>query len=164
MTTHPLFSGLDAPADGGRRAREELEALCLGLRSLGERARDRRAAAYAASDPDDSEDDELWGVRAPEAIALLSLGLLLRLAGLARPADEFLTKLGGWGEECAQFANDDCGAFAYLHRVMESMVQDPLVGKSSRKRRIGNDALVSDMLKRGRVRDGSPQQTVGLEG
>jgi len=162
VTTHPFFSGLDATCAGaddrGRRARArtELEALCQVLRSLGERARDRRRAAYASrvsdveGDPDDSDDDdELWGVRAPEAVALLSLGLLLRLAGLARPGDDFLTKLGGWGEECAQMANDDCGAFAYLHRVMESLVRDPLVGNSSRKRGIGNDALVSDMLKRG---------------
>lgn len=161
VTTHPFFSGLDAPSAGdddrGRRARArtELEALCQVLRSLGERARDRRRAAYASrfsdgeGDPDDSDDDELWGVRAPEAVALLSLGLLLRLAGLARPGDDFLTKLGGWGLECAQMANDDCGAFAYLHRVMETLVRNPLVGNSPRRRGIGNDALVSDMLKRG---------------
>ncbi|KAL3822464.1 hypothetical protein ACHAXA_006892, partial [Cyclostephanos tholiformis] len=153
VANHPLLAGINAPdADGrGRRARDELEALCLKLSTLGERARDRRGAAYVARDFDSEDDDdgELWGVRAPEAIALLSLGLLLRLAGLQRPQDEFFTKLDGWGEKYAQIANDECGAFAYLYRVMESMVQDPLVGNSLKKRRIGIDALVSNMLKRG---------------
>jgi len=161
VTTHPLLAGLIVGTSASQAvARNELRVLCRKLHSLGETVRDRREAAYAlvssSSDEVNDDDDELWGIHAPEAIALLSLTLLLRLAGLARGSSDnddddnntFFTEMNSWGEECAQFANDECGAFAYLHQVMRALVQDPLTGSSIRRRNIGNNALVSDLMKR----------------
>ena len=56
------------------------------LVSAGETLRDRRRVAYksrkAAVDNEERDDDhELWGVHAPEGVALLSFGLLLQLVG-----------------------------------------------------------------------------------
>lgn len=153
VMTHPLLAGLVVGTSTSQAvARNELRVLCRKLHSLGETVRDRREAAYAlvsSSSNEVNDDDELWGIHAPEAIALLSLSLLLRLAGLADDDDNtFFNEMNSWGEECAQFANDECGAFAYLHQVMRSLVHDPLNGNSIRRRNIGNDALVSDLMKR----------------
>ncbi|KAL9184106.1 hypothetical protein ACHAXT_002192 [Thalassiosira profunda] len=182
---HPLFSGLNLAAaieDEGatsgmglslqtdnnsaspdQRAQRELEALCQKLRSLGETARDRRQAAYGAFKGDqggsNGSDDELWGVQSPESIALLSLGLLLRLAHTSNPSSEYLAKLGGWGQECTQFANDDCGAFAYLHRVMEQMVIDPL---KERRASPGDDTLVRELLTREDIELAAGEQPLAL--
>ena len=76
------------------------------MRRLGERVGERRRAAYDArkrrgagggDDDDEDEDNGLWGVRTPESVALLSTGLLLRLAHQFNPDDEFLETAGGWG-------------------------------------------------------------------
>ena len=173
---HPFFAGLGdgsdeieggggglslrlGPSDNGSRKgpRIELEALCQKVRELGETVRDRRRFAYesqmklnqhAAAAAVSDDGDELWGVQAPDAVTLLSFGLLLRLAHLSSPSNEFLSKLGGWGQECAQMANDECAAFAYLHSVMDSMVLDP-VGKNVRRRRdVGNEKMVNDLIAR----------------
>lgn len=175
VNSHPFFGGIiDAGATEQNHlvAQEELKVLWQKLHSLGNSARDRRGAAYneckrgklerdrligvsgmnldgEIDNYDDYDDDELWGVQAPEGVALLAFGLLLHLASLELPTHEFMTEVGGWGRECAQIANDECAAFAYLHRVLESAVQDPIVGNSVRKRNFGNDALVSNLLKRG---------------
>lgn len=163
-------------------AQVELEALCQKLRSLGEAVRDRRQFAYKAKTRcretdamdevgDQDDDDELWGVEAPEAITLLSFGLLLRLAHLAAPSNnEFLNKLGGWGEECSQMANDDCGAFAYLHRVLEGVVRDPLKElEGGLARRWGvtgveGEKIVQDIAGRGEIQMLAKDSTLALMG
>lgn len=167
---HPFFAGLgDADQSGGgalslrlgandgsSKIRVELEALCQKIREVGETVRDRRRFAYESqlrlnqqSVADDG--DELWGIQAPDAVTLLSFGLLLRLAHLSSPSDEFLAQLGGWGQECAQMANDECAAFAYLHSVMDSIVMNPF-GKNGRRRRdSGNEQLVDCLIKRGEL-------------
>lgn len=173
VNRHPFFGGIiDAGATDQNRmaAQEELEVLWQKLHSLGNAARDRRGAAYNECKRGKLErdrligvsgmnldgeidnyydDDELWGVQAPEGVALLAFGLLLHLASLEHPTHEFMTEVGSWGRGCARMANDECAAFAYLHRVLESAVQDPIVGNSVRKRNNGNEALVSNLLKRG---------------
>jgi len=152
-----------------KQAQKELEALCQKLRELGESVRGRRQAAYSArkqSGQQQEEDgDELWGVQAPESIALLAFGLLLKLAHDGQQQqNEFSTKIGEWGSEIAQFANDDCGAFAYLHRVLEYMVTNPLQNSGSRlngnlKTMIGNE--VENLCKRGAL-DMNDHQTSSL--
>ena len=160
VNCHPLLSGVaDANTTDRNRvaAQVELKILWQKIFSLGEAARDRRGVAYNAymqgtvlADGEiDDDDDALWGVRAPEGVILLAFGLLLRLASLEHPTDEFITEAGGWGHECTQLANDDCAAFSYLLRVLETTVQDPIIGSTVRKRDIGNDELVSNLLKRG---------------
>jgi len=165
---HPFFVGLDdetgrgalslrlGASDGSSKTRIELEALCQKIREVGETVRDRRRFAYESqmrlnqhAVADDG--DELWGIQAPDAVTLLSFGLLLRLAHISSPSDEFLAQLGGWGQECAQMANDECAAFAYLHSVMENIVLDPF-GKNGRRRRdVGNEKMVDCLIKRGEL-------------
>ena len=129
---HPLFAGLDfGDANGDGRAGSELDALCDQLRGLGEAVRARRHAAYnrrrkrrsAVGAAEEEDDEELWGIRAPEAVALLAFGLLLRLA--APSAGDVL---GDRGAEFAQVANDECGAFAYLQRVLKAASSSPASG------------------------------------
>jgi len=161
---HPFFAGLgdsdeiegDALSLRLGATRIELEALCLKLRELGETVRDRRRFAYerqlrlnqhAVAD----DGDELWGINAPDAVTLLSFGLLLRLAHLSSPSNEFLAKLGGWGQECAQMANDECAAFAYLHSVMDSIVLDPLRNDGRLRREVRSEKMVNDLIARGEL-------------
>eukprot|EP00804_Cyclotella_cryptica_P013309 CCRYP_019813-RB/>CCRYP_019813-RB protein AED:0.01 eAED:0.01 QI:366/1/1/1/1/1/3/407/2502 len=147
------------------QAHAELEVLYRKLQSLGVVLRDRRRLAYknrkqgttamvegdvAQNFEQQDEDDELWGLHAPEGVALLSFGLLLQLVRLSNNVDEdFLSKFGEWGEECAQIANDDCAAFAYLHRVFDGVVVDPLEGALTglSRRGIGGN-LIRDLAGR----------------
>ena len=167
---HPFFAGLEDSTglggsalslsvganDNGNKTRIELEALCQKLREVGETVRGRRRYAYQSQMRENQqgsvdESDELWGIQASDALTLLAFGLLLRLAYLSSPSDEFLDKLGGWGQECAQMANDECAAFAYLHSVIDRMVLDPL-GKNGRRRRdVGGEKLVDCLVSRGEL-------------
>ena len=166
LKQHPFFAGLDdaddtsggslslrlGASDGASKTRIEMEALCQKIREVGETVRDRRRFAYENQlrlnqhvVVDDG--DELWGVQAPDAVALLSFGLLLRLAHLSSPSDEFLAQLGGFGQECAQMANDECAAFAYLHSVMDTIVVNPF-GKNGRRSDAGNEKMVDCLIQR----------------
>lgn len=170
LRQHPFFADLDekdgeiegrtlslrvGTNDGCRKTQMELEALCQKVIEIGEAVRERRRFVYNNQMKTNQyvadDGDELWGIQAPDAVALLSFGLLLRLAHLASPSNEFLTKLGGWGRECAQMANDECAAFAYLHSVMESMVLDPLGQNGKQRRQVGIETMVDDLIKRGEL-------------
>lgn len=170
LRQHPFFADLDEKdgeiegrtlslrvgTNGGyRKTQIELEALCQKVIELGEAVRERRRFVYGNQTKTNQyvadDGDELWGIQAPDAVTLLSFGLLLRLAHLASPSNEFLTKLGGWGRECAQMANDECAAFAYLHSVMESMVLDPLGQNGKQRRQAGIETMVDDLIKRGEL-------------
>ncbi|KAL7485925.1 hypothetical protein ACHAW6_011512 [Cyclotella cf. meneghiniana] len=143
-----------------QQAHTEVEVLTRKLQSLGAVLRDRRRLAYKSHEQGrtaiveadltqkyEDEDDELWGVHAPEGVALLSFGLLLQLVPLSNNVEaDFFSKLGKWGQECAQMANDDCAAFAYLHRVLDGVVVDPLEGALSGLSRRGNGANLVRVL------------------
>eukprot|EP00957_Ditylum_brightwellii_P156834 11936826-Ditylum_brightwellii.AAC.1 len=76
-----------------------------------------------------NRDDTDGAVEAPEAVALLSFGLLLRLAHLSRHRSATsisIAEASQWWEnaamECVSYANDECGAFSYLHEVMMALL------------------------------------------
>ena len=106
----------------------------------------------AAVDNEERDDDhELWGVHAPEGVALLSFGLLLQLVGSGSSNsgadDEFLTELSKWGQTCTSMANDDCAVFAYLERALSGVAVNPLDGVCDRlPTRLGNQAEVGRKL------------------
>ena len=64
---------------------------------------------------DQKEDDE-ENIQAPESIAILTFGLLLELASKENSLWNDLAT------ECVSVANDNCGAFTYLHNVMEILL------------------------------------------
>lgn len=121
-----------------KTVQKELGLLYRKLLSVGEALRDRRRVAYKhhkgiSKDGDEidyhDDDDELWGVQAPEGVALLSFGLLLQMARFGDDnsgGEDFVVQLSKWGQECTRMANDDCAAFAYLERVLDGVVVDPL--------------------------------------
>ena len=102
----------------GRRAVAREDALCY---------HGHNGTTDPTDDVDDGEEEKLYGALIPESVALLSFGLLLRLAHLSRPIiDEGLESvsggsLGEWGAECARAANDDCAAFVYLLRTFREL-------------------------------------------
>ena len=148
LTGRNLGLAIQEDTDEGsmmREAQKELEWLYRKLVFAGETLRDRRRVAYKSRSRrvkerdcnDDDDDDELWGVQAPEGVALLSFGLLLQLlVGSSRndgaEENEFLTELSKWGQACTSMANDDCAAFAYLERVLNGVVVNPLEGVRDR--------------------------------
>lgn len=145
---HPFFSDIS-----GHTAKSELDALCGCMHQLGQVASERRQYAFSRHQQygsDGCADTELWGVHAPEAVAFLSMSLLMNLARTNRPEDEYFAKLGAWGQESARIANDQCGAFAYLHCTMENLVQDTLALTPMRNRG-ASEALVRDILRQGEI-------------
>jgi hypothetical protein len=133
------------------QAQKELELLYRKLIFAGEKLRDRRRVAYKSrrranadggmGNDESCDDDELWGVQAPEGVALLSFGLLLQLVRLTKEdngREDYSSELFQWGEECTRMANDDCAAFAYLECVLDGVVVNPLEGVDHRwSRRLG---------------------------
>ena len=145
---HPFFSDIS-----GQTAQSELDALCGCMHQLGQVVSERRQYAFSRHQQygsDGCADTELWGVHAPEAVAFLSMSLLMNLASTNRHGDEYFAKLGKWGQESAQIANDQCGAFAYLHCTMENLVKDAL--EITTVRNCGaSEALVRDILRQGEI-------------
>jgi len=81
-------------------------------------------------------------VEAPEAIALLTFGLILKLSHSHSQAQSSSTPASRWAAnmsikelavECVSMANDDCGAFGYLGQVMTFLLpsSSPLGDSSS---------------------------------
>lgn len=147
LTGRNLGLAIQEDTDEGstmREAQKELEWLYRKLVFAGETLRDRRRVAYKSrsrrvkeGDCNDEDDDELWGVQAPEGVALLSFGLLLQLlvgtsCNDGAEENEFITELSKWGQACTSMANDDCAAFAYLERVLNGVVVNPLEGVRDR--------------------------------
>ena len=148
LTGRDLGLSLQNDTSDANQAQKELGMLHRKLKSLGESLRDRRRVAYKSrrraqedsmEDQDYDDNDSLWGVQAPEGVALLSFGLLLQIACLSVDSnDEFSTKLSKWGRECAHMANEECAAFAYLERVLDGVVFNPLGGvRNGLSRRLG---------------------------
>ena len=145
---HPFFSDFS-----DETAKAELDALCGRMHQLGQAVSERRQYAFSRHKQYGSDgyaDTELWGVHAPEAVAFLSMSLLMNLASTNRSEDECFAKLGAWGQESARIANDQCGAFAYLHWTMENLVQDTLELTSMRNCG-ASEALVRDILCQGGI-------------
>jgi len=180
INNHPFFTnGLD-----NQQTQIELSAIHQKINELGYCVKERRNVAYNAYKKQHraaqgggggmDSDDELWGVQAPESICLLSFGLLVRLASMSQSSqstnnDDFVKKLSDWGNECSQMANDECGAFAYLHQIVEGMVCNSSGGggtSSSLERRrlrsIGNEKMASDLLKRSEFEMLNEQQNLVL--
>jgi len=180
VNNHPFFTnGLD-----NQQTQLELTAIHQKINELGNCVRERRNVAYNAYKKQHraaqegggggmDSDDELWGVQAPESICLLSFGLLVRLASMSQSSqsnnNEFVKKLSDWGNECSQMANDECGAFAYLHQIVEGMVCNSSGGGGTllslerrRLRSIGNEKMASDLLKRSEFEMLNEQQNLAL--
>jgi hypothetical protein len=123
VSTHPILLGA-VPQGHASNAEQELECLKLLLVEYAENAADRNMKHLAVAGYSNGARE--LQVEAPEALAVLSFGLLLSLAYRSMSAGANLQQeFQKTGLELAQVANDKCGAFDYLYAVMGRLVTDP---------------------------------------
>jgi hypothetical protein len=168
---HPMLSGL-LTTTSTAQAERELEALRRMVLELASKIVDRSQKQLVFGRRASARDE--LQVPAPEALALLSFGLLLCLA-----YDSILASDAGydaqayWGTfqtngiEMAQIANDKCGAFDYLLQVMDSLAADETNTNRSRDNQNDNDdddqpydwQFSSNLAKPLRLEDGSDNES-----
>jgi len=128
VADHPLLEGL-ASSDPAASQKAVAELTALGKIVRGYAAAvQSRVAASAASAATTSTSTCTTAAEAPEAIGLLTYGLLLRLAGTAcaqsSPSEiaEVAQTLVDSGTQYVTAAMDECAAFDYLYDVLEALL------------------------------------------
>lgn len=125
VDSHPFLSQ-------PRSARKELDIIGeMLLTDLSNQVLERRRIAIMQSASEDLDDDK---IEIPEAVALLTFGLLLKLSHshCAQMDDKWASDIGvkNLALECVSKANDDCGAFGYLRHVMGCLLPSSLAKES----------------------------------
>jgi len=124
IASHPFLSNAAS-------ARNEVEIIGRLLQQeLANKVLERRRiyisqAQMMPSNVRNIEDDE---VDAPEAIALLTFGLLMKLCHSGVEKGSWASSMGvkGLAVDCVSTANDDCGAFGYLGSIMAHLLPSTL--------------------------------------
>ena len=124
IASHPFLSNAAS-------ARNEVEIIGRLLQQeLTNKVLERRRiymsqAQTTSSNTGDIEDDKF---DAPEAIALLTFGLLIKLCHSGVEEGSWASDIGvkGLAVDCVSTANDDCGAFGYLGSIMAHLLPSEL--------------------------------------
>lgn len=128
VVDHPLLEGLaSSNADASKTAMAEFTALGKIVRGYASAVHSRVATAVAPAGTASSSPITA-AAEAPEAIGLLTYGLLLRLAGSAcaqnSPSEvtEVAQTLVDSGTQYVTAAMDECAAFDYLYDVLKALL------------------------------------------
>ena len=123
VADHPLLAGLASTDPGvAQTAATELTALGKIVRGYAATVHSRVTAAATAT------------AEAPEAVGLLTYGLLLRLAGTScapnSPSEvaEMAQNLADTGTQYVTAAMDECAAFDYLYDVLKTLLPSSAAG------------------------------------
>ena len=120
FASHPFLSNPSC-------AQNEIELIGRHLlqQELASKVLERRRICIMQSEMSAATKDDNENIEAPEAIALLTFGLLMKLS------HNHCVEFGNWAADiavkglavdCVSMANDDCGAFEYLGTVMNSLL------------------------------------------
>ena len=115
--SHALFHDVSST-----NAQHELKAILQVLQRNSHNVNKRRAKHLSSASFSQATSEDC--TEAPEAIALLTFGLLLILAQLHHPklSENQRRILCEWGMESIRLANDEFGGFAYLEWTMDSLL------------------------------------------